>query len=881
MDCKTQKVNKITLTIMEKEIQKHYDHIYSETKTKVILISLYTSLATSFLYISQITLFQNQTKDDKYLKLLAILPRALFQIFLLFKTNKKKLSKKLLFTYLYLECGITIYNCRENFSSVGTFLSVINMFHGGTIIFRFVQNYLYKLVYFLVFSISCMIFLHYEINSEVYFGIFFLVFICLKEYYCMFEIKKSHIRTFATYDMMKTQTDLMEYINTGLAIVDEEQVYFHNDRIKRIFGVNRAQEIIQVLENIDVEVNENSEYEVLEGKESNEVSNRFVNEIHQTEVNELITERINLVQEDSNLRKGKTKLLRFLKKSLEKTKKKSKLKVRIHNNILHNRVYEIFGVPVSHKGKPCILIGIVDETIKNHKIFLEDSNNYKDNLLAYISHNLKTPLNHIFMFLQSQKKWIDQMYKEERDNFRDKKDFFNMAMSGVKNLLGLTEDIQIFTEISNGELKIEKSKLDLESMCKEVKKTFKKVFRNRGIQFQINASEINSESIYTSKVRLKQILVHLIKNSLKHTSKGYIALELKEKEGKKLEVKVRDTGCGISQEKKKKLISKIHQPYSLPSDLADKKSSFSLGLIICHHLAKILAPEDEESPFVINSQEGMGTEIILMIDIKKPRNSNFTFKRNKGSLLKEVLKSKRKVEHFDECLDFISDSSRNSPSVRRRKLNFTKGNNKPSSHRNSRKTPRLNSNKEERKKNFFDPKTFSSTRYLHNLTLKPCDCVDILLVDDDDFNTSILSNILEKEGYTTKKTYNGKEALDFLESNCQEGHRYSDNCKLVITDINMPIMDGRVLAKILNGRMKAKKISYLTIFGCTANVMEEKSDYGDFSDMIGKPIKKIELVELVKGVFENKEKLVKLETFGPRPSLVVKETEEDSLNRSY
>ena len=78
----------------------------------------------------------------------------------------------------------------------------------------------------------------------------------------------------------------------------------------------------------------------------------------------------------------------------------------------------------------------------------------------------------------------------------------------------------------------------------------------------------------------------------------------------------------------------------------------------------------------------------------------------------------------------------------------------------------------------------------------------ILIVDDSDFVIQMISFTLEQEGYTTLSGIDGKDALK---------HFDGKPIDLVITDLNMPNMDGLQLLSVLKAKTEWKKVPFVMI----------------------------------------------------------------------
>ncbi len=111
-----------------------------------------------------------------------------------------------------------------------------------------------------------------------------------------------------------------------------------------------------------------------------------------------------------------------------------------------------------------------------------------------------------------------------------------------------------------------------------------------------------------------------------------------------------------------------------------------------------------------------------------------------------------------------------------------------------------------------------------------------LLVDDNKLNVLLAQTVLKKYKIITDTAYNGKEAFDLFEKNEYD---------LILTDVQMPIMGGVELTRLIRSYVDAKK-SAIPVLGITANIMEDdRKRYlaTGINDLVLKPYSESELIE--------------------------------------
>lgn len=116
--------------------------------------------------------------------------------------------------------------------------------------------------------------------------------------------------------------------------------------------------------------------------------------------------------------------------------------------------------------------------------------------------------------------------------------------------------------------------------------------------------------------------------------------------------------------------------------------------------------------------------------------------------------------------------------------------------------------------------------------------IRILLVDDEENARIALSRILSKEGYLVDSVSNGYEALNYLRER---------EVNLIVTDINMPEMDGISFLREINKSFPGSNVIMITAYGGVESYIEA-INLGAF-EYINKPVKVEELKSILKKMF--------------------------------
>ncbi|WP_411275630.1 PAS domain S-box protein [Daejeonella sp.] len=248
-----------------------------------------------------------------------------------------------------------------------------------------------------------------------------------------------------------------------------------------------------------------------------------------------------------------------------------------------------------------------EELIKTREEALQLSK-AKETFLSVMSHEIRTPLNavigmsHILM--------DDNPTEGQIENLK-------ILGFSAQNLLKLINDILDFTKIETGNMVLESLNVDLKEL---VSKTLNSLQFSTAEKPVILKSEIDHripKYVKGDSIRLYQILINLLGNSVKFTENGEVKLKLDLLTEKKKTVRVRfeisDTGIGIEPEK----LDYIFESYTQAnSDTTRKYGGTGLGLAITKSLLHLY-----DSEIVVESEVGKGSKFSFVIEFDQSEES--------------------------------------------------------------------------------------------------------------------------------------------------------------------------------------------------------------------------------------------------------------------
>ena len=230
----------------------------------------------------------------------------------------------------------------------------------------------------------------------------------------------------------------------------------------------------------------------------------------------------------------------------------------------------------------------------------------KSEFLTRMSHEIRTPLNAIIGMAHIAKK--NAADKEKTVYSVDE------ILSASKHLMGLINDVLDLSKIQSGKLELVMGEFDLRETMHEIMSLIHPRCVEKGIAFAIEMDQLPEVVITGDQLRLKQVLINLLGNSVKFTEKGgeikLCIYVLEQGEDKiTLNFAVRDSGIGMTAEQQTHLFVAFEQG---DSSIAISHGGTGLGLAISQNLIQMMGGE-----IVVESAPGEGSTFSFAVTFTK------------------------------------------------------------------------------------------------------------------------------------------------------------------------------------------------------------------------------------------------------------------------
>lgn len=235
--------------------------------------------------------------------------------------------------------------------------------------------------------------------------------------------------------------------------------------------------------------------------------------------------------------------------------------------------------------------------------YSEDLLRLKEQFVANMSHEIRTPLSAIIGFSEQLKKTVPN---------RNQQIFIHNIEQSSRHLHALINNVLDLSKSNAGKLTLDKTSFRLNELVDETCQLFTNDAQTKGLELTYSCDALSEIPVIGDKLKVKQILINIVGNAIKFTSKGQVKIHVTAQETNNLlntAIEISDTGLGIPKDKLKYVFEEFSQA---DSNITRKFGGTGLGLSISKKMAELM-----KGSIAVKSEPNVGSTFTVTIPFEK------------------------------------------------------------------------------------------------------------------------------------------------------------------------------------------------------------------------------------------------------------------------
>lgn len=245
--------------------------------------------------------------------------------------------------------------------------------------------------------------------------------------------------------------------------------------------------------------------------------------------------------------------------------------------------------------------------LENARLFTKanEASRAKSAFLTNMSHEIRTPLTAILGFAE--------LLSEDSSISDRASQYISTIRRNSNQLLRIVNEVLDLSKLEADTLEAVKANFSLPQLIDSICVLLSIRAQEKNLDFTVTLNTAFNEHVMTDSYRLRQIVMNMISNAIKFTQNGYVHVDVSTREylpkKYRLEIKVNDSGIGMTE----KQIKELFMPFSqMDSSMTRKFGGTGLGLFLARRMAILLGGNVE----LIRSEPDKGSEFLIFVEVE-------------------------------------------------------------------------------------------------------------------------------------------------------------------------------------------------------------------------------------------------------------------------